>query len=186
MCFKPCIFTLISPLPHPALPSISTSLLAGNEDIIDLPNEVLNSPMGGMLRPMLEQMTTQVCESLGETSFSGWAYGHIDLCLQTVGGSTRSSAKNLYSFSFYFLIISLLSSSVEKPWSQVSPCSPPWCVPSFLSLRGFSIPAAMLVDFHRVFANSRFRAFRDEKKAHTLFFLSLETRRDSTPGPHTL
>eukprot|EP00904_Undaria_pinnatifida_P002594 jgi/Undpi1/12335/HiC_scaffold_5.g02011.m1 len=28
--------------------------------IIDLPNEVLNSPMGGMLRPMLEQMTTQM------------------------------------------------------------------------------------------------------------------------------
>lgn len=28
--------------------------------IIDLPNEVLNSPMGAMLRPMLEQMTTQM------------------------------------------------------------------------------------------------------------------------------
>ncbi|CAM9440026.1 unnamed protein product [Ascophyllum nodosum] len=28
--------------------------------IIDLPNEVLNSPMGGTLRPILEQMTTQM------------------------------------------------------------------------------------------------------------------------------
>lgn len=30
------------------------------EDIVGLPEEVLNSPMGGMLRPLLEQMTTQV------------------------------------------------------------------------------------------------------------------------------
>lgn len=29
-------------------------------DIVNLPQEVLNSPMGGMLRPLLEQMTTQV------------------------------------------------------------------------------------------------------------------------------
>lgn len=28
-------------------------------DIVGLPHEVLNSPMGGMLRPLLEQMTTQ-------------------------------------------------------------------------------------------------------------------------------
>lgn len=28
--------------------------------IVGLPEEVLNSPMGGMLRPLLEQMTTQV------------------------------------------------------------------------------------------------------------------------------
>lgn len=38
--------------------SVSFSLIA--QDIINLPNEVLDSPMGPMLRPMLEQMTTQV------------------------------------------------------------------------------------------------------------------------------
>ncbi|CAN0445371.1 unnamed protein product, partial [Hapterophycus canaliculatus] len=30
------------------------------EYIVGLPEEVLNSPMGGMLRPLLEKMTTQV------------------------------------------------------------------------------------------------------------------------------
>ncbi|CAM9612388.1 unnamed protein product, partial [Choristocarpus tenellus] len=40
-----------------------TTFLLGKgipEYIINLPNEVLNSPMGGMLRPMLEQMTMQM------------------------------------------------------------------------------------------------------------------------------
>ena len=40
--------------PCPAVPRKPTAVIVG------LPEEVLNSPMGGMLRPLLEQMTTQV------------------------------------------------------------------------------------------------------------------------------
>ena len=40
--------------PCPAVSRKPTAVIVG------LPEEVLNSPMGGMLRPLLEQMTTQV------------------------------------------------------------------------------------------------------------------------------
>ena len=64
-------------------------------------------------------------------------------------------------FNIFFDPTLLLSSSLDKPWLQVSPLPPGINIPALLSRIGFSIPTARR--FSSGFANSRPRAYRDER-----------------------
>ena len=185
VCSKPCIFILLPPLPHPPLPSILPSLLAVNDDIIDLPNEVLNSPMGGMLRPMLEQMTTQVSESLGETSFwtDFWAYrfGSLNRWWEHPGTVRKLALLFFFFFSRRF-IFQLPGRAVV---TGVFPFTPVVFAFFYIAQRAQHSHCTAR-RFPSSFSISRPQASASRKGPYPIFLFFLEPAGILTPGPHTL
>lgn len=81
--------------------SLSLSLGALRaEDIINLPNEVLSSPMGGMLRPVLEQMTAQVSSSINIMELQQ-AVSCAEGILKAQGSCFRQRCRVVFGLRYY-------------------------------------------------------------------------------------